>query len=218
MIFKRLLAFILLAQAPFFIEAYSSKASKEQAAALNDLQGTCSRLQHQFNNSKSEIKMFEERLLNFEVMLEAVRDEMGSSKEQQKESLNTKNQSLELRIAQLEQSNKALIADLKQFSTHANETSAAIKAYQKKITELESSIALQNRNLTNMQNALSSLLEAFQGKADCLETAFYKVKNGDSLAKIAKAHQTSVQAIKDLNGMHSDKIIVGKTLKIPCKP
>lgn len=43
----------------------------------------------------------------------------------------------------------------------------------------------------------------------------YKVKEGDSLEKIARAHQTSVKAIKELNNLANDKIIVGKTLKIP---
>jgi len=43
----------------------------------------------------------------------------------------------------------------------------------------------------------------------------YRIKDGDSLAKIAKAHQTTVQAIKVVNGLTNDKIVVGKMLQIP---
>lgn len=43
----------------------------------------------------------------------------------------------------------------------------------------------------------------------------HKVKQGDSLYKIAKKYGTSVAAIKKANGMKSDKLSVGKKLKIP---
>lgn len=43
----------------------------------------------------------------------------------------------------------------------------------------------------------------------------YVVKNGDTLGGIAKANGTTVRQIKELNGMKSDVIVVGKELKIP---
>jgi LysM repeat protein len=43
----------------------------------------------------------------------------------------------------------------------------------------------------------------------------YMVKRGDSLFAIAKAHGTTVQAIKAANQLNSDRILVGKSLKIP---
>lgn len=43
----------------------------------------------------------------------------------------------------------------------------------------------------------------------------YKIKKGDNLYVIARKHGTTVAAIKKANGMKSDKIDVGKTLKIP---
>ena len=45
----------------------------------------------------------------------------------------------------------------------------------------------------------------------------YVVKSGDTLGKIAKAHGTTVKAIKVANGMTSDRISVGKTIKLPGK-
>lgn len=43
----------------------------------------------------------------------------------------------------------------------------------------------------------------------------YTVRPGDTLEKIAKRHGTSVGAIKEENDLKSDKIIVGRKLKIP---
>jgi LysM repeat protein len=43
----------------------------------------------------------------------------------------------------------------------------------------------------------------------------YVVKAGDTLARIARAHRTTVQAIKAANGLTSDRIVVGHSLKMP---
>jgi LysM repeat protein len=45
----------------------------------------------------------------------------------------------------------------------------------------------------------------------------YVVKSGDSLTKIAKAHGTTVKAIKAENNLNTDHIKVGQKLKIPAK-
>lgn len=44
---------------------------------------------------------------------------------------------------------------------------------------------------------------------------FYIVKAGDTLAKIAKMHGATVTEIKSLNGLTTDRINVGKKLKLP---
>ena len=43
----------------------------------------------------------------------------------------------------------------------------------------------------------------------------YKVKNGDTLGEIARRHGTTISKIKKANGMSSDRIRAGQTLKIP---
>jgi LysM repeat protein len=43
----------------------------------------------------------------------------------------------------------------------------------------------------------------------------YVVKKGDSLARIAKSHGTTVKALKAANGLKSDVILAGRKLKLP---
>jgi len=43
----------------------------------------------------------------------------------------------------------------------------------------------------------------------------YVIKSGDTLTRIAKAHGTTVQALKAANGLENDHIVVGAKLKIP---
>jgi LysM repeat protein len=48
-----------------------------------------------------------------------------------------------------------------------------------------------------------------------LSSSRYVVKAGDTLGRIAKAHRTTVRAIKAANGLTSDRIAVGHSLKMP---
>src|SRR5258706_15912769 len=43
----------------------------------------------------------------------------------------------------------------------------------------------------------------------------YSVKSGDTLTKIAKANGTTVRAIRAVNNLRTDRILVGQKLKIP---
>lgn len=43
----------------------------------------------------------------------------------------------------------------------------------------------------------------------------YKVVSGDTLSEIAVAHNTTVAAIKSLNGLATDNIYIGQSLKLP---
>lgn len=43
----------------------------------------------------------------------------------------------------------------------------------------------------------------------------YKVKSGDTLSEIAKNHKTTVQKLKQLNNLKSDRLSINQTLKTP---
>jgi LysM repeat protein len=43
----------------------------------------------------------------------------------------------------------------------------------------------------------------------------YVVKSGDTLSRIARAHRTTVSALKTANGLTGDRIVAGQSLKMP---
>jgi LysM repeat protein len=45
----------------------------------------------------------------------------------------------------------------------------------------------------------------------------YEVKRGDTLSGIARTHSTTMLAIRELNGMTTDRIYAGQKLKLPPK-
>lgn len=213
----RSILFLLLA-ASLPLMAVSKRELQEQqtASAIYDLKHTLNLVQHRASNQQTELKTFEERLFNFETMLQALRDDVEKENSSQLQTVSTRSQSLELKLTGLEQASHALASDIKQLTTHANETANTLKTFKQKLTEIDSAVAEQNQHMESLQVAVSSILEAFQMKDETLaKSRHYQIKNGDSLEKIAKAHQTTVGAIKALNGLNSDKIVVGKTLKLP---
>ena len=44
---------------------------------------------------------------------------------------------------------------------------------------------------------------------------FYVVKSGDTLARIAMQHRTTVKALKEVNGLDRNTLAVGAKLKLP---
>ena len=153
-------------------------------------------------------------------MIEGVRDHIEDISKAQKDQFKSNASTLEGKISSLEQIIKNMTADLKKLQSHANDTSSTLQMIKQKLADWDQQIQTQNDNLKNMQAALQTLMEAFQVKMDIPSSLgsnpkSYKVKNGDTLEKIAKAHGTTIQAIKDLNNLKTDRIVVGKTLQLP---
>lgn len=194
-------------------------------AAIKEVQSSLETLKHKVRNQETEIRVFEEKLENLDTIIESVREEFSDASKSQKEQIKTNSGSLETRLTSLETSVKGILTDLKQFQAFTAESSAALALYQKKITDFEKSIALQNQNMDDMQAAIGALSEVLQIKHGVApkssvaitagSDAVYMVKEGDSLEKIAKANRTTIKAIKELNSLTSDRIVVGKQLKIP---
>ena len=97
-------------------------------------------------------------------------------------------------------------------ASHANETTAALIQFKNRINDLENDISSQNRRfdeLSKLKGRIESLAKI------SAPFKLYKVRAGDSLEKIARAHKTGVDRIKKLNNLNQDLIVVGQELKIP---
>lgn len=72
------------------------------------------------------------------------------------------------------------------------------------------------KNLNNLSSNILQIGQRLKIPTDAEDNYFsYTVQRGDSLSVLAQRYNTTVDAIKDLNNLVSDLIIVGQTLKIP---
>lgn len=205
----------------------------ENATVVKEMRDSLDDIRHEVNNHESEIRIYDEKLKNLENIIDGVRDQLMMSSQAHKEQLKGNSNNLETKITSIETTIKGLVADLRQFKTHANDSSVALTQYKQKISELEKIVEQQNQNLDHLHAAMRSLTEALVIKesppppsksnvavvapADATPPGTYRVKAGDSLEKIARNNQTTVAVIKDLNGLNHDRIVIGQVLKIPEK-
>lgn len=188
--------------------------------SIREMRSSIDDLRHISNNHETEIRTIEEKFKNVESIMDSLRKQIQDQTQGAKEQLKNSSTSLEAKLGDLDLAIKSLTADLRQIKNHSNESSSALSQYKQRILDLEKTVAAQTQNIDNLQSALKALMDAMQVKDGLKDTStasskIYRVKSGDSLEKIAQANQTTVKAIKDLNGMTNDRIIVGQKLQLP---
>jgi LysM repeat protein len=142
---------------------------------------------------------------------------LRDSSKAHKDNLNASSSDLESKIADLELLTKSASGDLRQLKEHANESSTVLSQYQQRLRDLEKVSEQQAQQINSLQSAMRALTEILGKESDETGTKIYRVKSGDSLEKIANANQTSIKAIKELNNLSNDKIIINQKLKLPEK-
>lgn len=188
---------------PLFFAAILNSAYPQQSEniALQQLKYSIGNIRNEVDNHESQIQMFDQRLNHQEIAIESLREELY------KKGTHTSTGLSETKL-------NAIVDDIKKMRSHAKDLTEAIQQSQKRIAHVEQAIEQQGLNIKNLQAAVKSVLEAFDIK-DPAEPEFYQVKSGDSLDKIARRYKTTIQTLKDLNGLKNDRIRVGQKLKVP---
>lgn len=195
---------------------FSQDPQKLIAQALKDIS-------HQVKNHEVEIRTVEESLKTQEQVLEDLRTQVQNELAQCKESARAHRsqadasfQAIDQAIKNLESVMRGLVSDVQTLKTQANQTANLVSQNQQKVATLETLIEAQNQHLRNFEQALRLLMEGTVVKgSEPRRGGTYQVKPGDSLEKIAKAHRVSVQALRELNQLQSDRIVPGQSLRIP---
>lgn len=196
---------------------------EDNFTAMREIKDGLDILRHEVGNHETEIRMFEEKITNQEASVDSLRKLILDTTQANKDLVKTNTSSVEGRIANLESTNKSLVADLQQLKNHANDTAAVLVQYKQKLGELEKILNVHSQNMDNLQTAMHSLMDALQvkegagGKGIAQEESgkVYRIKTGDSLEKIARLNGTTVKAIKEINNMATDRIVVGQTIQLP---
>lgn len=186
--------------------------SRQAERALDELRLEVSDLKYTLNSQRVELQILEEKLGAQEKTTDSLKKHPALAE------LSAQLSRLERKISELEKTQEKSVADLKQLSSHASQTSGSLVQYKGKIEELERTLVLQKERLdevVKLKNTLSSISKAINGKPSEASSKSYKVKAGDSLEKIARLHGTNAQTLKKINQLSSDKIVVGQDIALP---
>lgn len=197
---------------------------EENYQILRELRDSIEDLRHELNNHESEIRILEEKYTTQEILIDSLKQQQVDTQKASKDLLKGNTQSLEGKIASLESNLKGVLSDLKQMKEFLAQSGS-----KQRLEELKKEIEVQNQNIEYLQSSLTTIMQVLQGEKPAPlkitkeseklampgSSIEYKVKQGDSLEKIAKNNKTTVAMIKEMNGLTKDRIVIGQTLKLP---
>lgn len=175
----------------------SFQGGKDQTAVIESLQTEIADLKHDLHASSVELRLLEDRV--------------EAGQEMKHEGLEEELKTLKRKIAAFERSQEKTFSDLKQLSLQTHQAEALLLAQKRTLQEIEGRLEEVGK-----LRALLSTIAKKEVTTPIAETSdkTYKVKAGDTLEKIARKHNTSLEDLKRLNHLSSDKILVGQTLQV----
>lgn len=201
--------------------ATGSLQAEAPAASMQSVQRSLQNMSYSINNQDQELATLKQKIQNQESVLDSMHAEVSALIKAAKESQKSTSAQVDTRLKSMEKNLEKLVADLKQFKKHANESSTSFTEIQKKLAEQQEISSLQGQQIKDLENALRHIATALQVKgsqniaSDTSSSGEYRVKAGDTLEKIAKSHGTTIDAIRRENNLSKDIIYPGQKLHIP---
>lgn len=162
----------------------------------------------QWNTELGDVQQEVHRLhVNLDLLEEQVKKQEGVVQRLSKTPKDSPSSSLsDKKIAALE-------SDIRQLSQLCQTTLSKMQ----KLEQLLATHETRFNEIAQLKGTLHSISQAIgnQPPPASVEERVHIVQSGDSLEKIARKYQTTVSAIKSLNGLNHDKIVVKQSLRIP---
>ena len=153
---------------------------------------------------RADLRAFQESQRQLVGVIDELRQE-NHQRAKEIEQLRSLVASLESRVAK---SDGKWRTDMNRFK------STLAKDQQQAMTKLTSNLAQEiERNMAQIRKAQAAQRAAAAARGSSYGQ--YTVQAGDTLGAIAKAFRVSVKSLREANGLKSDIIRVGQTLKIP---
>ena len=123
-------------------------------------------------------------------------------------------------MSSLQSQRENINADIHQLKRNVNDLGTTVGQYKTKLQDVEkvfSSTQQSNeKNINNLKVALESMMALVKHKGNSFTSSkLYTVRSGDSLERIARKNNTTVEKLKEVNKLTSDLIITGDELRIP---
>ena len=191
----------------------SSKSDKHQMEmSLHKVRTEVEEIKHDLNTYEIEHHVLEGKLIDQEQTIANLKQQVSDLKQGKLETFASEIQNIDKKIVQVAKKQDKILTDIRQLSSHANETTTALAQYKEKITQFEKAIAVQKeqiQDIVKLREGLAKLTNASE------LSNRYVVQPGDSLEKIARVKGTSVEAIKQTNNLSTDLIVVGQEILLP---
>jgi len=193
-----------------------SNGSYQNVIPPGDNKATLSTLMHYTNNHEQELREINEKFQNLETIVDSLQRDSRAQNSKNKDATKSLMSPLASKISNLENENAQLKTELNEIKQRVNEYIQHFAQYKLHIDELKKQQKIQSENIELLHSSLKDLIEAINPQTRTSEAnTLYRVKKGDSLGELALQHKTSVEAIKKLNNLTSDKITIGQELKFP---
>ncbi len=185
----------------------------ERDLAFDELRIELGDLRHATQAQKVEIQLLQERLRDQEAALDSTNKNRTRS-----DTLTGQLAAVEKKVLLVEKQQERLLSDLRLLSKHYEQSGSGLNTLQDKITSLQSQLEQHASRLNDIQQlkaTLSQVSRAISEKSTSpAESKHYRVKAGDSLEKIARQNNLSVQKLKKINNLSTDRIFSGQELLI----
>lgn len=186
---------------------------------MNWMYDTLNQVRLGLNNHEDELRQTGEKFNSMESILEGMQRQLQDHSKTHKEHLQASKAVLDSKMGDLELVIKGLLVDINQIKNRVNESASSLLQYKQQLSALEKVVEVQNQNIENLHSSMKTLMQVLQAGDNAAESSgeLYTVKSGDTLEKIAIAHSTTVKALKELNNLSTDRINIGRKLKLPSK-
>lgn len=189
----------------------SPKEEKHQMElSLHKVRTQVEDIKHDLNSYEIEHHVLEGKLIDQEQTIAALKQQISELNQGKIESFVQDIHNLDKKLQQLTKKQDKIISDIRQLSSHANDTTTALSQYKEKITHFEKTLLSQKeqiQEIIKLKDGITKLTDR--------STKNYTVKSGDSLEKIAREHGLTVEQIKHHNNLSGDLIVVGQEIQIP---
>jgi len=178
--------------------------------AIHNIKTQVEELRQELNSHQMDLHILEGKFLNQDSSLALIREKNIEVEQLKLDKIIHRLDSFAKQISFLEKTQAAMHTGIQELHLHANDTTTALAQYKSRINELESLINERVKEFIAIRHDLEELARPIPQVYKK-----YRVQRGDTLKKIAKHANVSLEHLKELNHLHSDVIYVEQELLLP---
>ncbi len=189
----------------------SPKEEKHQLElTLHRIRTDLEEIKHDMTSYQMQLQILEGKIIAGDDLITSVKERLQDNQKSAWNQLEYQISLLEKKTKALESQSETLSSQLGYLNHYASDTTKALTQYKEKLKDLEKTLAVNIETIEQIKNKKNSP----SSKSDRPHKT-YVVRPGDSLEKIARIHETTIDELKKLNQLNHDLIIVGQELIVP---